>query len=509
VIWAVLLLIVLAVLAAAASLVWGEPGHATLEWLGWRLDMTAAAAVMLVVLGALVVTGFWRAVIWMVQAPGRAARRAAMTRRRQGGEALTRGFLAVAAGDGGEARRWAVKAADLVDDSPAMVRVLAAEAALAAGDETAARAAYSAMLSFPDMTLAGRRGLMQLALARGDRAEAIANAEAGYAMGRTARWAWEALFEARLEAGDWPGALELVKSAQERKIATRPAAERARTALLAALAADLEASPEAATRSQALGHAVDAAKLEPGFSPAAAIAARLLAAEDKTGRAAHVIQAAWKAEPHPALFLAWRDLHTRETPAERAGRLRSLAELNPEHRESRFVMIELALVTGDAPAARLAAAPLLLEPPTQRFCALMARTALAAADADEARAWVARATAAPPEPDWTDIGPDGHAFPYGRRDWARVIEAWGERGELVHPRLERGDPVIDELPALPSGYRASAAFLRAAEAGPLAAPLPDDPGPIADVEPATAPAEAPPPGPRARPRRARSPRRTK
>ena len=311
----VLVLLFLAVLAGAAAI--GQPGHASVEWLGWRLDMTSAAAVLLVVLGALIAMGFWRTVIWIVQAPARGARARATAKRRQGGEALTRGFLAALAGDGPEARRWALRAADLVEDSPALVRVLAAQAAEAAGDIPAAQQAYTAMLGFADMKLAGHRGLMLLALSQGDQKTALANAEAAYGMARTARWAWKALLEARLNAADWSGALDLVKGALDRRIVPPLIAERTRASLLAALAASLEDSPDPRVRAQALDHACDAARLKPGFAPGVVMAARLLAADDKPGRAAGMIEAAWKTAPHPALWLAYRDLYTHETPRRR------------------------------------------------------------------------------------------------------------------------------------------------------------------------------------------------
>lgn len=476
---AALLLVFAAAIAVAASAVIGQPGRASLEWLGWRLDMTAAAAVMLVVIASLVSVAFWRTVIWVLQAPRRAARAQARARRRQGSEALTRGFLASAAGDGADARRWALKAADLVDDTPALVRVLAAQAAETAGDLNAAQTAYSAMLGFADMKLAGHRGLMQLALARGDKATALNHAQAAYEMARTARWAWTALLESRLENADWTGALELVKGAQERRIVAPLVAERTRAALLAALSASLETSPEAKVRAQALDHALDAAKLKPGFAPGVAMAARLLHADDKPGRAAMLIENAWKVSPHPALWLAYRDLYTQETPRERAQRLQGLAGLNPTHRESRLLMVEQALIRNDAAAAREAAQPLMAGEPTARFCALMARTAFAGGDNDEARAWIARAGAAPQEPDWSDLDPEGKAFAYTPQDWARLTAAYAETGELVHPRLERRERTINELPELPMGYQVSAPFLRAAETGAGLAPIPDDPGPLA------------------------------
>jgi hypothetical protein len=44
------------------------------------------------------------------------------------------------------------------------------------------------------------------------------------------------------------------------------------------------------------------------------MAARLLADDGKAAKAGALIEAAWKAQPHPALWLAYRDLKTNETP---------------------------------------------------------------------------------------------------------------------------------------------------------------------------------------------------
>jgi HemY protein len=118
----------------------------------------------------------------------------------------------------------------------------------------------------------------------------------------------------------------------------------------------------------------------------------------------------------------------------------------------------------------------------------MARAAFAAGEADEARAWIARAQGAPAEPDWSDIDPEGRAFPYTPEDWARVAAVYAETGELAHPRLERQERTLSALPEIPLSYHASAPFLRAAEAGSGLAPLPDDPGPaVEDDEPTDAP----------------------
>ena len=469
-IWTSIVVFLVAALATAVLAITGEPGHASIVWLGWRVDMTAAAMALMTLFAALAATIAWRLLLWVLDMPRRAERERVQNRKRQANEALTRGFLAAAAGDGSEARRLALKAAELADDSPGLVRVLSAQAAEAAGDTAAAQIAYSAMLGFPEMRLAGHKGLMHLALARGDRTRAIDHAEAAYGLTRTVRWAWRALFEARLEDGDWTGARDLVKGALDRKVVSPIVAERARAALLAASAAQLETAPDAKSRNQATDFAVEAAKLAPGFAPGVVMAARLLAADGKAARAAQVIETAWKASPHPALWLAYRDLKTAETPAQRADRLAALAELNPAARESRILNVEKALIAGDASGARAASGLLAAEPVTARIAGLMARVTFAAGLPDEARVWMARGLSAPQEPDWSDLDPDGQAFAYLPADWARLTAAYAETGELLHPRFERREPTMTELPELPISYADSAPFL--AGSGLEASPYP-------------------------------------
>lgn len=472
---AVVVLVVVTGVAAVALT--GDAGHASLVWLGWRIDMTAAAAMLTLLFAGLGGALLWRGLIWVLEAPARSTRLRAEQRRRQGGEALAKGFLAAVAGDGLEARRLALKAANLAEDSPALARLLAAQAAEASGDHAGARTAYNAMLGFPEMRLAGLRGLMVTALAEGDRDAALAHARTANALPRTAPWAWRALLDDRLEAGDWKAALDLVASALDRKAVSPLVADRARAALLAASAAGLEASSEPDHRAQALDYALQAVKQQPAFAPGVVMAARLLAVEGKAGRAGSIIEQAWKTHPHPALWLAYRDLRTSETKSARAARLAALSALNPAARESRFLQAELALIGGDAPAARAAAALLDTAAPTARVAGLMARIAYADAAPDEARAWIARAAGAPQEPDWSDLDPEGHAFAYGVRDWARLVSTYAETGELTHPRFERGDRTLSELPQLPAAYSDSAPFTRAVAAPAALLPIPDDPGP--------------------------------
>ena len=489
-------ILIVGAMAVAILALTGDAGRASIVWLGWRADLTAAAAVLIVIFGALVATVAWQTLLWILAAPRRAERARAVNRRRQADEALTRGFAAAGAGDGPEARRLAQKAAELADETPGLVRILAAQAAEAADDGPAAHAAYTAMLAIPDMRLAGHRGLMQLAVARGERETALRHAQEAFSETRSARWAWRALLEARLGAGEWNSALELVKNALDRKIIPPVVAERARAALLAALAAQLEHAAEPKAKSRALESAIEAAKLQPGFAPGVVMAARLLAGDNKIGRAQATLENAWKAQPHPALWLAYRDLKTAETPAQRALRLGQLAAQNPTHRETLILGVERALIAGDAAGARDALQELDGELVTARIAGLRARVAFASGQPDEARLWLAQGAGAAQEPDWSDLDPEGRAFAYNAADWARLVVSFAQTGELVHPRHDRQERGLNALPQLPIAYAESAAFITADGAAPLL--YPTEPETYADdaagaLEPAPAPVRRAPP----------------
>ena len=150
-----LFLVLVALVAALALGLAGESGRVSIVWLGWRADLTATALIVLVLLASFLAFAAWRLLLWVAETPRRAAAARAEARRRQEIEVLTRGFTAVAAGDGAEALRLAAKAADLGVEAPALARLLSARAAEAAEDPVAAEIAWTSMLAFPDLRLSG------------------------------------------------------------------------------------------------------------------------------------------------------------------------------------------------------------------------------------------------------------------------------------------------------------------------------------------------------------------
>jgi HemY protein len=111
------------------------------------------------------------------------------------------------------------------------------------------------------------------------------------------------------------------------------------------------------------------------------------------------------------------------------------------------------------------------ENPSSRICILFAQVARGRGDENGARTWLAQAAGAPREADWSDLDPEGPAFLYDDGDWARLVYVFGDGGQLIHPRMERGGAdVLGPVMAMP------AAQLTAPRPEAHAERMPDDDG---------------------------------
>ena len=86
------------------------------------------------------------------------------------------------------------------------------------------------------------------------------------------------------------------------------------------------------------------------------------------------------------------------------------------------------------------------------------------------------------EAEWSDIDPNGQAFDYSRRDWARLVYAFGDAGTLVHPRyesygrdLEAGRHIALPAPVPRAGPAGSAQTARALPPASTSAAAPTAP----------------------------------
>src|SRR4051812_22061798 len=162
----------IAVVVAIAVWLADRPGRVSVTWLGHNIDLSVGMALAVLVIFIFVLYLLWR--LWHVvrRAPTEYGVFRRNRRQAKGFRALTRGLVAVAAGDPVEAKRLARTAHGLLDKSP-LTLLLAAQAAQLEGDEMGAQRYFEALAKNPEAGLLGLRGLATAALKRGDEEAAL------------------------------------------------------------------------------------------------------------------------------------------------------------------------------------------------------------------------------------------------------------------------------------------------------------------------------------------------
>jgi HemY protein len=404
-------ILLVGLLVAGAVWLADRPGQVSIDWLGWRIE--AAAGLLLVVfvllvVSAIVVLRLWDA-IW--HAPRRLMQKRAERRRAAGYRALSKGMVAVAAGDAAEAKRQARAAYGLLKDPP-ITLLLAAQAAQLNGDDTAAHRYFTAMLDRPETRFLGLRGLLNQALGRNDDSAALDLARRAHRERPDALWPAQALIDLQVRTAHWEGAADTINQAVKQKLIEPPVAKRRLAALFTEDAKGLAFDdPE-----RALQLLREALRRRPGFVPAIQIEAEILVRRGKSKEARRLIEQAWAAVtpgPHPLLAAAYAAIESGETPLARARRFEMLAQKAPGHRESQLAIAETALAAGLWGPARQALEAVAREEeksaparaPTARVCRLMAALESGEhGDGNAVRRWLAAAASAAPDPGWVCAG---------------------------------------------------------------------------------------------------------
>lgn len=343
-------------------------------------------------------------VLWLLRLILRAPRKTidAWTGRRteKGRNALSQGLLAIAAGDVRTAERAATEAAKRSPDR-ALIHLLQAQTAQAKGDHQAARRAFTAMLESPATRIVGLRGLHIEAEREGDHVAARQYAQEAHNIFAGAPWASRALLRYQTGEGNWAGALGTLAAAVDKKVIDKKTARRHRAVILAGRAMEAEdGDPEAAKQA-----ALEAHNIEPGLVPAAVVAGRVLTRLGEMRRAAKVLEAAWKANPHPEIADAYAHVRPGDSARDRLKRMETLVKLSPQADEGRIALARAAMEARDWVRARETLFPVVRTQPTQGALLLMAQIEEGEhGDRGRAREWLSRAVHARRDPAWIADG---------------------------------------------------------------------------------------------------------
>ncbi len=447
-----LYLILVGLLAYGVALLADRPGDVVVTWQGWRIE-TSLMVLGAVVLAAMVLLALLFSLLRAILRSPFMLRTLLHNRRGERAyEAISRGLIAVGAGDLRAARKHATEANRIAPAEP-LALLLSAQHAQLAGDRDAADQAFRTMASRADTKALGLHGLFIEARRREDHMSAHAFAEEAARANPSLGWAGKAVLEFRCATGDWAGALALLEG--NKRALDKETYRRQRAVMLTARAL----AAEETDRDNAKAFALEAAKLAPSLVPAAALAGRMLAEGGELRKAARILNRAWQAHPHPDLAQAFSDLRFGDAARDRLKRIEGLAKKALGHIEGALALARAAIDAQQYTKARAALAPYLAAP-TKRVALLMAELERAERnDEGRAREWIARALNAAPDPAWTA---DGHVsdrwLPVspvsGRLDafaWRVPLTGLVSAAPVIEPEPSAAAPVVSVPAPKPSG----------------------------------------------------------
>ena len=484
-------LVYLAVFACLAfGAVWlaDRPGEVSVLWQGYRIETSVALAAIGVVALAFLVLLVWAVFRFVLGLPSAFSLSSRSRRRARGFEAVSRGMVAIGAGDPIAAGRYTGEARRFVPGEP-LTLLLEAQTAQLSGDRAQAEAAFKAMLDKSETRVLGLRGLFVEAKRRGDATAARAFADDAVRRSPSLAWANDALLDFHTQAGDWAAARTAVERRAALRLADKAEARRQRAVLLAAEALQArDNEPE-----KALAAALEAVKLAPALTPAAALAGRMLAERSDVRKASKLLEAAWKDAPHPDIAAAYLDARPGDSALDRLNRATTLTKLRPSDPESVLALAGAAIQAREFKKARETLKPLLAGGASVRACLLMAELEDAEhGAAGRVREWLARATRAPRDAAWVADGlVSDHWMPVspitGRLDafvWTVPPATLGSRAQAV-------DDVLADLDDSTKLIEVKAESVTTIEPAAVAPP-PPPPAPKEEAKPEPAVAAAPP-----------------
>ena len=498
--------------AIVAALAWlfawlaDRPGTVRVDWMGQRIEAPLVLAVLC--LFAAFVFCLWLIALARrtIRAPRAFSNAFRSRRNRIGYESLSRGMIAIGAGDVQAARRHAQIAGRYLTDEP-LARLLEAQTAQASGDTRRVGQVFEAMAEDKETKLLGLRGLFNLARQKGDLARASAIAAEALKLHPGLPWASNAMLMIQSAEKNWQGVWETLNAQRRSGVIDQSSASKKQAVVLTAQAMEQEKpAPDAA-----LQEALKAHKLDPTLVPAALVAARLYAAQGQARKAARIIERSYALHPHVDLVRVYGFQKHGDAPRDRLRKVEQLVTRLGGGEEGAVGLAEAALAAQEPTKAREALAPFIDERPRARICALMAEVAEAEGDKGLAREWLARGMRAPADPKWTADGMVSEQWqpvsPVSRElgafQWKVPVERLAYEPSGDEPALPIEAAIASEETAViheeeakvpaeepkevePKPEPAVIATPKTAEASKrdeaMRFPLPDDPGPIKEEE---------------------------
>ena len=378
-----------------------RPGTVIMEIMDYKVTVTAGVFL----LGALVFLGVSYFVLRFLDAVIALPSFIRSYRRRRdqekGYQALTRGFVAVAAGDTHKATRYARQVMALWPNQTAMPLLLEAQAAHLRGDKAAARKSFESLMKDKDASFLGIRGLLRTSLEEGNVVGALDYARKAQELHPKQGWVLKTLYDLQIRNGKWDEAEKTLKKTLKRGGIT---SDQARSDQVALHLLKAQKENAAGNDKQALSEIKQAYRIDPLSVPAAiALAGRYLA-DGKHRKATPILEKIWPINPHPDLVPLWDALAPENKKKDALVKMRwyeKLVAQSPRSAEGQMAAAKAAMQAGLWGEAKAYLAMAEKIQPSARLYKLRAEAARKTGEGEDAvREWLEKAAAAPPEKRW-------------------------------------------------------------------------------------------------------------
>jgi HemY protein len=436
-------LIQFCVIVGAAIWLAQRPGFVTVEWMDYRLSGQVGIFLLLVVAVVIVALVVSKIIAGIFSIPGRLVGMRHENARRRGYRALTRGFVAVAAGDAKNATRWARQTRALLSGDNGLPVLLEAQAARLRGEEGAARRSFEELLKDKDASFFGLRGLLKSALDTGDYTQALTYARKALAVHPKQGWILKTVYMLELKNNLWTDAQRTL--ARVRKCHALPEGK-IRADDIALLMIQARDAENQGLRAEMMRKLEKAQHMDPTFVPSTVWLAERYIAKGKDRKAAGLVEKAWKANPHPDLLNLWDKLAPDNKPSDMMRRLRwyeKIVALKPDSAEGQMAAARAAMkdgLWGEAKAYLTIAEQI---KPSAKLYKLRAQVEQETShDSRAVQEWLEKAADAPPEKVWT-CRETGAVYD----QWSPVAAPHGAFNSIVwgYPVAQGGPDILSSI----------------------------------------------------------------
>lgn len=396
-------------LIAAAVWLANRPGMMVVDWLGYHIEIRIGVAIVALALIIIICAQIYRLWRGIIGVPAWYRRFQEARTKEKGYAALTRGLVAVAAGDPKRANKESKKANKLIPDV-SLVTLLSAQSALLNDDHDTATKKFHELMKDESVSFFGVRGLLNQALRNGENEKALELVRKADSMQPKTKWILQTLFDLEVQSRDWKAAETTLYRALKAKVFDKKQFKSFNIAIHLARA---ELAAAKGNNEKATNHAREAWRLNDLFVPAIDMYVSSLVHDREYKKAQKILEKAWKREDHPDLARAWirlgHHIHDND-PLSHAQWVQKLIKLNPDSSEAKCRYAIAAMEASLWGEARGILEKLERTQPSERvYLALSDLEMHQFKDETKSKYWLKKAANAEIEPEWTCTNCHHHA----------------------------------------------------------------------------------------------------